>query len=177
MFIIVLYALFNVSSIPSIISFADSFALTQAEGSPQDNILAQHPWVGINCRILPSSSADKAKEHIRKVIRDPKVKITITKYHQDHSISPHNTKAFATIDAITNRYYPGTLVTPYIQFGGSDSRNYYCVSENVYRFMPVFLEHDVNEYGVHRANEYLPKAVLGRGVAFFMDFIKEYKGE
>lgn len=157
--------------------FSNSYAVTQAEGSPQDNILAQHPWVGVNCRILPSSNAEKAKEHIEKVIRDPKVKVVITKHHQEHSISPHRTKAFAAIDAITNRYYPGTLVTPYIQFGGSDSRNYYRVSENVYRFMPVFLERDVNEYGVHRANEYLPKAALGRGVAFFMDFIKEYKGE
>ena len=156
---------------------ANTYAVTQAEGSPQDNILAQKPWIGVNCRILPSSDAEKAKAHIEKVIKDPKVKVTITKYHQEHGISPHQTKAFAAIDTITNRYYPGTLVTPYIQFGGSDSRNYYQVSENVYRFMPVFLEKDVNEYGVHRANEYLPKEVLGRGVAFFMDFIKEYKGE
>ena len=156
---------------------ANTYAVTQAEGSPQDNILAQHPWIGINCRILPSSNAEKAKAHIEKVIKDPKVKVTITKYHQEHGVSPHNSKAFAAIDTITNRYYPGTLVTPYIQFGGSDSRNYYQVSDHVYRFMPVFLERDVNDYGVHRANEYLPKEVLGRGVAFFMDFIKEYKGE
>ena len=156
---------------------SDTYAVTQAEGSPQDNILAQHPWIGVNCRVLPSSDAEKAKAHIEKVIKDPKVTVTVTKNHQDHSISPHKTKAFETIDAVTNRYYPGTLVTPYIQFGGSDSRNYYQVSDNVYRFMPVFLEKDVNEYGVHRANEYLPKEVLGRGVAFFMDFIKEYKGE
>ena len=158
-------------------AFSNSFALTQAEGSPQDNVMAQKPWIGINCRILPSSDAEKAKAHIEKVIKDPKVKVTITKYHQEHSISPHKTNAFAMIDKITNRYYPGTLVTPYIQFGGSDSRNYYQVTDNVYRFMPVYLEKDTNEYGVHRANEYLPKEVLGRGVAFFMDFIKEYKGE
>ena len=156
---------------------SNTYAATQAEGSPQDNVLAQKPWIGVNCRILPSSDAEKAKAHIEKVIKDPKVKVTIAKTHQEHSISPHNTKAFAAIDTITNRYYPGTLVTPYIQFGGSDSRNYYQVSDNVYRFMPVCLERDVNEYGVHRANEYLPKADLGRGVAFFMDFIKEYKGE
>ena len=156
---------------------ANTYAVTQAEGSPQDNILAQKPWIGINCRILPSSNAEKAKAHIERVIKDPKVKVTVTKYHQEHGVSPHKTKAFATIDTITNRYYPGTLVTPYIQFGGSDSRNYYQVSNHVYRFMPVYLEKDVNEYGVHRANEYLPKEVLGRGVAFFMDFIKEYKGE
>ena len=156
---------------------ADTYAVTQAEGSPQDNILAQHPWIGVNCRILPSSDAEKAKAHIEKVIKDPKVTVSVTKNHQDHSISPHKTKAFESIDTITNRYYPGTLVTPYIQFGGSDSRNYYQVSDHVYRFMPVYLEKDVNEYGVHRANEYLPKEVLGRGVAFFMDFIKEYKGE
>ena len=157
--------------------FANTYAVTQAEGSPQDNILAQRPWIGVNCRILPSSDADKAKAHIEKVIRDPKVKITVSKYHQEHGVSPHNTHAFATIDTITNRYYPGTLVTPYIQFGGSDSRNYYQVSDNVYRFMPVYLERDTNDYGAHRDNEYLPKHVMGRGVAFFMDFIKEYKGE
>lgn len=157
--------------------FANTYAVTQAEGSPQDNILAQRPWIGVNCRILPGSNAEEAKAHIEKVIRDPKVKITVSKHHQEQGISPHNTAAFAKIDEITNRYYPGTLVTPYIQFGGSDSRNYYQVCENVYRFMPVFLERDTNDYGAHRDNEYLPKFVLGPGVAFFMDFIKEYKGE
>lgn len=156
---------------------ANTYAVTQAQGSPQDNLLAQHPWIGVNCRILPGSDAQKAKAHIEKVIKDPKVKVTVTKYYQEHGVSPHKTNAFSAMDAIINRYYPGTLVTPYIQFGGSDSRNYYQVSENVYRFMPLYLEHDINEYGVHRANEYLPKEVLGRGVAFFMDFIKEYKGE
>ena len=156
---------------------ANTYAVTQAEGSPQDNLLAQKPWVGVNCRILPGSDAQEVKAHMEKVINDPQVKVTVGKYYQEQGISPHNTKAFAAINAITNRYYPGTLVTPYIQFGASDSRNYYLVSDNVYRFMPLFLERNVNDYGIHAANEYLPKDGLGRGVAFFMDFIKEYKGE
>lgn len=157
--------------------FATTYAVTQAQGSPQDNILAQHPWIGVNCRLLPSSNPEEAKAYAETVIKDPKVTVTVTKCIQKRGISPHETKAFSMIGAITQRYYPGTLVTPYIQFGASDSRNYYQVADNVYRFMPIYLEQDVNHYGAHRDDEHLPKEVLGRGVAFFMDFIKEYEGE
>ena len=156
---------------------SNTMALTQAEGSPQDNTLPSSPWIGINCRLLPGNNKDDLIKHIENVINDKDVKVSVTKYHQVHHISPTNTESFRTIERLVGYYYPGTITTPYLQFGGSDSRNYVRVCDNVYRFMPIRLGGDTGKYGAHAPNEYVPKQDLGRGTAFFMDFIKEYKGE
>ena len=151
-------------------------ALTMAEGSPQDNVLAQKPWVLVNSRILPGDTAETIRESLAKKIDDPKVEVSILKSHQEQSISNYNTEAYRLLCAQVEHYYPGTVVMPYLQLGASDSRNYYRVCDNVYRFIPVLMEKG-DSYGAHKANEFIPKNILGRGVAFFMDFIRNYKGE
>lgn len=154
-----------------------TFAVTQACGSDQDNILPQAPWIGVNSRILPDEGVEDVKAYIERVINDDSVNVNVFKTHQVRSVSNVDTQAFATIRKLTDKYYPGTVTSPYIMFGGSDARNYYQVCDNVYRFMPIYLESDANDYGAHRANEHCPKAVLARGVVILMEFIKEYGGE
>jgi len=154
-----------------------TYAITQAEGSEQDNILPKDPWIGINSRILPGDDAESAKRFLEKTIGDPSLEVTLTKYHQVQNISPFGTEGFALIERLVERYYPGTLVTPYQQFGGTDSRQYYIVCGNVYRFMPVCVGASDSSLGAHNVDEHMPKDVLGRGVCFMMDLIREYKGE
>ena len=151
-------------------------ALTMAEGSPQDNVLAQKPWVLVNSRILPGDTAESIRESLIRKIGDPKIEVNILINHQEQSISNYNTEAYRQLCRQVAHYYPGTVVMPYLQLGASDSRNYYRVCDNVYRFIPVLFENGDN-YGAHKANEYIPKNILGRGVVFIMDFIKNYKGE
>lgn len=154
-----------------------TYALTQAAGSEQDNVLPTEPWLGVNSRVLPGDDLQTAKAFLEKTIADPSLEVTCTKYHQVQNISPHDTRAFQLIEQLTGRYYPGTVVTPYEQFGGTDARQYYIVCDNVYRFMPVYLGSATDELGAHNYDEHVPKDVLGRGVCFIMDLIREYEGE
>lgn len=154
-----------------------TYALTQAQGSEQDNVLPKEPWLGVNSRLLPSDNMETAKKYIEDAIGDPSLEVVCTKFHQVPVISPHDTNGFRLITELIERYYPGTIVTPYMQFGGSDSRQYYRVCDNVYRFMPVYIGEDSGDLGAHNVNEHIPKNVLGRSVCFLMDLIREYKGE
>lgn len=154
-----------------------TYALTQAQGSEQDNVLPTDPWLGVNCRILPGETVEGVRKFIENAIGDPSLEVVCTKQHQVQNISPHDTNGFRLIDELTRKYYPGTLVTPYEQLGGSDSRQYYRVCDNVYRFMPVYIGEDTDSLGAHNYNERIPKDVLGRSVCFIMDLIREYKGE
>ncbi|MHC6202928.1 hypothetical protein ACYULU_07020 [Breznakiellaceae bacterium SP9] len=38
--------------------------------------------------------------------------------------------------------YPNALTSPYLVMGGTDSRKYYNVCDNVYRFTPVLVTND-----------------------------------
>lgn len=155
----------------------NTVALTQAEGSAQDNVLPQRAWVGINSRTLPNVSVDDMQRFFESRVKDKDVRVVNFRGQEKNDISRYDTAAFGCLCDTVERFYPGTVVTPYLQLGGSDSKNYYCVSDNVYRFMPVYLEKGDAAYGVHAVNEYIPKDLLGRGTAFIMHFIKEYKGE
>ena len=154
-----------------------TYALTQAEGSQQDNVLPKDAWLGVNCRIMPGEDADYVKKVIEKSICDPSLEVVCTKYHQVSNISPHDTNGFRLIDELTQRYYPGTLLSPYLIMGGTDARQYYIVCDNVYRFMPFYIGSASDELGAHNVDEHIPKDVLGRSVCWLMDFIREYKGE
>ena len=154
-----------------------TYALTQAQGSEQDNVLPKDAWLGVNSRILPGEDIDGVRKFIEKTVDDPSLEVTVTKAHQVQNISPHDTKGFELLTELTGRYYPGTLVAPYQQFGGTDSRNYYIVCDNVYRFMPFCIGSGDDTLGAHNIDEHMPKDGLGRSVCFMMDFIKEYKGE
>ena len=152
-------------------------ALTMAQGSPQDNVLAEKAWVMVNSRILPGDSPESIRESLERKINNPKVKVSILKSHQVQNISNYDTEAFRLLCEKVNYYYPSAVVMPYLQLGASDSRNYYRVCDNVYRFVPVLLEESEKVYAAHAANEHIPKKVLGRGVVIFMEFIRNYKGE
>ena len=117
------------------------------------------------------------RQFIEKAIDDPSLEVVCTKSHQVQNISPHDTKGFALITELTQKYYPGTLVTPYQQFGGTDSRQYYIICDNVYRFMPFYIGSASDELGAHNLDEHIPKDGLGRSVCWLMDFIREYEGE
>ena len=153
-----------------------TFAVTQAEGSRRDNILPQNPVIGVNCRVLPGQTVQQAMEHVRRVIRDPAVEVSCSYSHQVNKVSPTDTRAFALLGELVQRYYPGTVLCPYIQFGASDARNYYRVADNVYRIMPVYLPAALANLA-HGTDERIPKKTLASGIALLMDLIREYEGE
>ena len=140
-------------------------------------MLPTEPWLGVNSRILPGETVESVRRFITDKIADPSLEVVCTKQHQVQNISPHDTNGFRLIEEVTKKYYPGTLVSPYLQMGGSDSRQYYRICDNVYRFMPIYIGDESDQYGAHNANERIPKEVLGRSVCFMMDFIRGYRGE
>jgi carboxypeptidase PM20D1 len=62
--------------------------------------------------------------------------------------------------------YPGTIVTPYVMLGASDSRHFCEISEHVYRFSPFEMS-DEERGTLHAVNERIRVATFLRGVGFF----------
>jgi len=60
--------------------------------------------------------------------------------------------------------------------GGTDSYNYECVCENIYRFAPFEVPANIM-LTAHSTNERIPVEQLGRGVAFFKRYIREMTAE
>ena len=70
------------------------------------------------------------------------------------------------IAALSQQMLPNAPVAPGLVLGGTDSREYSDVADNVYRFQPILLTNDELET-VHGNNERLTIANLERMIRFY----------
>ena len=64
------------------------------------------------------------------------------------------------------------IIAPYLVMGGTDSRQYEPVCDNIYRYSPFPVSTELL-LTTHGTNERIPVTALGDGVVFFKRYIKE----
>ncbi len=109
---------------------------------------------------------DEAVRHVRRAIRDDAVTIELLHPTEPSPVSPTTGRAWDLVKATIEETYPGTIVTPYVMLGASDSRHFTRISDFVYRFSPF--EMSGEERGtLHAKNERIRVATFLKGVAFY----------
>ncbi|MRR30195.1 M20/M25/M40 family metallo-hydrolase [bacterium] len=144
----------------------------------KDNVLPGKAEAVVNFRLLGNTTIADACTRVRKVINDPRVTFEPVPGHakEPSAISPHESLAFQHISAAITRFFPGTVVAPYIVMGGTDARNFYAICEQVYRFTPIVtLPEDLNR--VHGINERISIEALRAMVSFFYELITRWSAE
>ena len=88
-------------------------------------------------------------------------------------VSPHDVPAYKHIASVASELFPGAVAAPYIMLGGTDARNYYAISDQVYRFSPYLMRKE-NLDSVHGINEKLSVEGIGIMVEFFHRLIQRW---
>lgn len=148
-----------------------TIAVTQAEGSPQANVLPQKASITVNCRILPGESVASTQEHLRRVINDDTVTIELLKCKEPSPLSPMDSRAYTTIERLCRQCTDDAVAVPLLVMGGTDSYHYESICKNVYRFSP-FIAGAALIGSTHGTNERLPVDSMKGAVAFFKRYIK-----
>jgi carboxypeptidase PM20D1 len=145
-------------------------AVTMLSGSQAANALAESAVATVNIRVAIDSSVAEATEHVRRAVNDPGVSIAVLHPNEPSPVSPTSGAGWELVKSTIERTFPGTIVTPYVMLGASDSRHYTRISENVYRFSPF--EMSKEERGtLHARNERMHVATFLRGVEFYTSLI------
>jgi carboxypeptidase PM20D1 len=145
-------------------------AVTQLSGAQAANALAEKAEAIVNIRIAIDSSVQEATEHVRRAIHDDAVRIEALHPTEPSPVSPTEGRAWDLVKSTINETFADTIVTPYIMLGGSDSRHYTRISDNVYRFSPF--EMSAAERGtLHAKNERIRVATFLKGVGFYTKLI------
>ena len=79
-------------------------------------------------------------DHAVRVIDDERVKLASrggSKGREASPVSPVDGAAFEVIERSINELFPGVPVVPYLLVAGTDSRYFYDITPNVYRFVPT----------------------------------------
>lgn len=145
-------------------------AVTQLSGAQAANALAEQTEAIVNIRIAIDSSVAEVTEHVRRAIRDERVVIELLHPTEPSPVSPTSGPAWELIKETIEETYPGTIVTPYVMLGASDSRHYTRISDHVYRFSPF--EMSTEERGaLHAKNERIRVSTFLKGVGFYTRLI------
>ncbi|WP_403020088.1 M20/M25/M40 family metallo-hydrolase [Salinibacterium sp. GXW1014] len=140
--------------------------VTQLDGAMAANALAERATATVNIRIAIGSSVAEAVEHVRRAIDDPLVRLEAHGPSEPSPVSPTNGAAWQAVKDSIEETYPGTIVTPYVMLGASDSRHFTRISDHVYRFSPF--EMSKEERGtLHAKNERMRVDTFLRGIEFY----------
>ncbi|MCD7933346.1 MAG: M20/M25/M40 family metallo-hydrolase [Tannerellaceae bacterium] len=90
------------------------------------------------------------------------------------AISPEDTKGFHIVRRTVNKLYPEAIFSSYITIGGTDAYKYQLVSDNIYRFMPIYLN-DYEQRTIHNENEHISLENFGRMIEYFKELMTRYE--
>jgi carboxypeptidase PM20D1 len=143
-----------------------TFAFTILNGGNQGNVIPNHVEANVNARIAPFNSIDEVEEHIRKVIKDDKIKITRGYQYQNTKECDYEHPGYSLIKEVTIETYPDTLVAPFVMIGGTDAKHYSQISDCVIRFSPMKVTNE-DRKGIHGLNERIKVESLEKCLEFY----------
>lgn len=141
-------------------------AVTMLDAGLAQNALAERATATISLRVAVGSSVAEAIDHLRKAIRDDGVAIEVVNPSEPSPISPSTGGAWDVLASTIERTHPGTVVTPYVQTGATDSRQFTGLSEHIYRFTPFEISKAERDT-LHAVNERMHVATWLRGIEFY----------
>jgi len=151
-----------------------TIAPTGLSGGTKENILPQEVHALVNLRLHPRDTVESALEHVRNsVVGIEGIGLEVHGTPTIPSpVSSTKSDSYALLAAAARAHAPeGAPVAPMLVLGGTDSRYYASISENVYRFAPAWIQQ--SEFSrIHGTGERLSLENLGRMVRFFAQLVE-----
>ncbi|MBW1846680.1 MAG: M20 family peptidase [Deltaproteobacteria bacterium] len=150
-----------------------TIAPTIINAGTKENVLPQRAKALVNFRLYPGDSIEYVIDHVTKSINDPRIKIEKTA-HAGRAASPVtdiHTDNFSLLHKTVRQIFPDVIVTPFLVVGGTDTKHYVEISENIFRFLPLrFEKTDIKR--VHGTNERIKIEHYEESVKFYAQMIK-----
>ncbi|MCQ1528926.1 M20 family peptidase [Lutispora saccharofermentans] len=150
-----------------------TIANTMCKASDAPNVLPQSAEAVMNARLLPGDNSQKLIDHIKNLVKDYDIEVEPLSIREPSEISPIDTKGYKKLENTIKEIFPNIIITPYLVVGGSDSRKYYNVCKNIYRFTP-FIVNDEEMKAFHNTNERITIENFNRMIDFYKKFIVDF---
>ncbi|MBD1262434.1 M20/M25/M40 family metallo-hydrolase [Maribacter polysiphoniae] len=148
-------------------------APTIIDGGIKNNVIPTVAEATVNFRILPGETIASVQEHIKNTISD-KIKVEHVGFLTNPSpVSSIDSDAYKILEKTIRSMFPNSVVVPGLLGGGTDSRYFYDISEDVYRFYPIRLNPN-NRTRFHGIDEKISKANYKELVEFSYHLIKQF---
>ncbi len=147
-------------------------AFTQASGSIAPNVIPPTATMTANLRLNPMDSVNGALEHIRKLVANENVELSIGDSMEPSPVSETDCDAWNKVASAVACTWRGCLVSPYMMFQCSDSRHYGRISNHVYRFSAMDMTSEERKT-IHGHNERIRLETVARAVEFYVRLMRQ----
>lgn len=148
-------------------------APTIFQAGVKDNVLPSSAHAVVNFRLLQGDSIGGIVDYVRRTIHDPRVKVEIapTFRTEPSPVSPVQGDAFRLLARTIREVAPSAIVVPWLVVGGTDSRYFAPLTQNVYRFSAISVGPGDAERA-HGTDERVSVSGYQQDVKFYMQLIR-----
>lgn len=149
-----------------------TFVPTIINAGIKDNVVPSLATAVVNFRILPGDSSRIIIQKVKEIINDDRILIKnlTTDRPEATPTASAETAAFKSIDSIIKKSYQGVLTTPFLMIGGTDSKHFYGVSNNIFKFSPM-----QDPIGFHTIDEQVSIESYRHSLWFFEQLMRSCK--
>ncbi|HSR03506.1 MAG TPA: M20/M25/M40 family metallo-hydrolase [Proteiniclasticum sp.] len=151
-----------------------TMATTMAKAGSSLNTMPQEASVYMNVRLLPGDPFHEILHHMKLANKDLDLSYEILVREDASKVSPHDSQAFESLEKIILNVYPDVKVLPYLMAGGSDSRKYEGLSENILRFSCIRMKNEDLD-SLHSTNERIHVDNLMGMIRFYKELLEDYE--
>ncbi|OJZ11365.1 M20/M25/M40 family metallo-hydrolase [Sphingobacterium sp. 40-24] len=152
-------------------------ALTMMKGSDAPNVLSPEVEFVVNFRLLPENTLQEVRDHVEQATSGFDVEIEqVDNAREASKVSPTDAKAYKMMEIAIRRLYPDLIITPYLTVGGTDAIKYQHLSDHIYRFMPIKINH-AEQQSMHSTNEYISIENYLKMIDYFYYMMRHYDDE
>ena len=150
-------------------------AFTMSGGSAAANVLPDEAWIICNMRPSVHQNADESVAAIKKIADKYDIETEVLYKRDASAVTDSGSDEFRFLMDCISACLPDTVPTPYMMTGGTDSRRFEIVCDNVLRFTPTRLT-PAQIAAMHAANENVGVKALAEGVKTYKYYIEKYNG-
>jgi carboxypeptidase PM20D1 len=153
-------------------------AITVFHAGSEDNTLPPEAKALVNFRMLPHYTIADVLKHLRKSIKDERVRYVPIEGKANEAVGPSPVQCppYLGMSRAIRQIYGNVPEAPYVMEGGTDCGHYVAVCENIYRFTLLVMDPSFagREHGV---DECIPVSEMAKTVKFYARLMKMWGTE
>ena len=154
-------------------SMRTTTALTIIHGGVEDNTIPAEAKAFVNFRLLPGDTIADVLWHIKKTIKDERVKVKPVegKFNEALPISSNSSQAYKSLKEVIRQVFDNPPVAPYVMLGGTDCMHYVPVCDDIFRFTSLVMDESFRglEHGI---DERIPIEGMAKMVKFYAQLMQ-----
>jgi carboxypeptidase PM20D1 len=152
-----------------------TISLTGVHGGYKTNVIPSQVEATLDCRVTVGDSAEALRRELEHVVDDPRVSVKLSSGPTAPNESAVDESLMATIRAVTQPRYPGSVVAPLMTSGVTDSAYFRQRNVPAYGFNPMVLTEAELE-SEHGNDERVPVAAFREAVQTYYEVISRLVG-